>query len=384
MIQLRIFVVLLACALLIFSKRVPLIILGVDGYAFQTYQELGHHLDDVLFALPLQPVFPTASFPNFYSISTGLYPTQHGIIGNVFLNKHNNATFFFNNQQHEQFDWFRGEPIWITAKKSGLRVYTDMWIGAAADHGGVRPDYVNLFDKTKTFQEKTEDLVSNLDNEGERCDLYMVYHHEPDNTLHITEMENKTAVKDIHNTVEEQISYLISSLGAPGMWYTRDEDGIESTVQDLNIFLSTNKIRGVAAVDVTDLPTRYKFCGLERRGLPEIVLMVDKGVMIRNKFPSFFKSGHGYDNTLSEMRGLLRVLGPGFKNRETLRHVTSDHVTSEHVIMNTELYNLFCSLLGIKPAANTGTLNKFDFLLTNPPDRRGWEMSYTQIPEPCT
>ena len=50
--------------------RVPLIILGVDGYAFQTYQELGHHLDDVLFALPLQPVFPTASFPNFYSIST--------------------------------------------------------------------------------------------------------------------------------------------------------------------------------------------------------------------------------------------------------------------------------------------------------------------------
>ena len=43
-----------------------------------------------------------------------------------------------------------------------------MWIGAAADHGGVRPDYVNLFDKTKTFQEKTEDLVSNLDNEGER------------------------------------------------------------------------------------------------------------------------------------------------------------------------------------------------------------------------
>lgn len=53
-----------------------------------------------------------------------------------------------------------------------------------------------------------------------------------------------------------------------------------------------------------------------------------------------------YDNTLSEMRGLLRVLGPGFKNRETLRHVTSDYMTSEDVIMNTELYNLFCSLLG--------------------------------------
>ena len=58
-------------------------------------------------------------------------------------------------------------------------------------------------------------------------------------------------IPDIHSHNDDK------STGAPGMWYTRDEDRIESTVQDLNIFLSTNKIRGVAAVDVTDLPTRF-------------------------------------------------------------------------------------------------------------------------------
>ena len=43
-----------------------------------------------------------------------------------------------------------------------------MWIGAAAEHGGVKPDFVTLFDRTKTFQQKTEDLLTNLDSEEER------------------------------------------------------------------------------------------------------------------------------------------------------------------------------------------------------------------------
>ncbi|HZN99362.1 MAG TPA: alkaline phosphatase family protein, partial [Gemmatimonadales bacterium] len=31
----------------------------------------------------LVPVFPTVTFPNFYSIATGLYPEHHGIVSNT-------------------------------------------------------------------------------------------------------------------------------------------------------------------------------------------------------------------------------------------------------------------------------------------------------------
>ncbi|XP_063680265.1 ectonucleotide pyrophosphatase/phosphodiesterase family member 3-like [Bolinopsis microptera] len=395
-----------------YSKRIPLIILGVDGYAYQAYEKFKNKTDENFLAFPIKPVFPSATFPNFLSIATGLYPTQHGIINNKFLNKDKNATFLFNNLQHDQFDWFRGEPIWITAKKSGLRVYTDMWIGASASYSGIKPDFYSLFNPTKTFQQKTKDLISNIDDEKTRCDLYMVYSNEPDRSLHVTRLSDRAEVERIHNMVEEQISQLLSSLGdrdyniivvsdhgmasfeerfslskeledraqlfigGPfGMWYIREGDEIENVVEDLNEYLVDNGMEGVVATDTASLPSRFNLCGLEKEGLPEIVLMVDNEAMVQNQYPSHFKSGHGYDNELPEMQGHVRVHGPGFNEKAKTGHMT------DHVVMNTELYNLFCSLLRIHPADNTGNLKTFDFLLVEPPN---WELSYTQLSEPCS
>ena len=64
-----------------------------------------------------------------------------------------------------------------------------------------------------SYTEYSNFLEQKRRDKPDRCDLYMVYHNEPDNTLHLTELENRTAVQEIHRKVEEQISYLISSLG---------------------------------------------------------------------------------------------------------------------------------------------------------------------------
>jgi len=58
--------------------------------------------------------FPTETFPNHYSIITGLYPESHGIVANVFYDPALNATFNYKDSNcHKDVDgkWFKGEPV---------------------------------------------------------------------------------------------------------------------------------------------------------------------------------------------------------------------------------------------------------------------------------
>ena len=69
----------------------------------------------------LIPCFPTKTFPNHYSIATGLYIDNHGIVLNNFhspefgqdYNKGNRASV-------EDGKFYDGEPIWVTAEKQGV------------------------------------------------------------------------------------------------------------------------------------------------------------------------------------------------------------------------------------------------------------------------
>lgn len=404
-----------------FSTKVPLIVLGVDGYGYRLYEEFGNKSSGDSHVLPIKTVFPSKTFPNFMSIATGLYPTQHGLVSNRFLNKKMDEYFLYEDEQHEDFDWFKGQPIWITARKAGLKVYTDMWVGSTAKYEGLRPNFYSQYNKSKTLAQKANDLVANMDSTEERCDLYVLYTSEPDSTLHVTDMTDKVGVKRVVEEAEEHISAFKSTLGdrqynlvivsdhgmspfkhkyilstalrdkarqyfggSLPMWYTRN-DKVEDTVAHINKFLVANSIAGTVAMDVAKLPDRLQMCGSAGEGLPEILFLLEDEYAVDT---NTVKSGHGYDNDYSSMFGQVRVSGPAFTSFDNsvedgaALEEDGTAVTVDTTI-NTELYNLFCSLLGIQPADNTGSLDTFDNLLKTPPDRDGWEHSYQRVPPPC-
>ena len=67
------------------------------------------------------PSFPTLTFPNHYTIVTGLYPEHHGIVGNTIYDPEFKALFTMSNAASRESRWWGGQPIWVTAEKQGER-----------------------------------------------------------------------------------------------------------------------------------------------------------------------------------------------------------------------------------------------------------------------
>ena len=83
--------------------------------------------------------FPSKTFPNHYSIATGLYPGHHGIVANHVWDAALGAFSMDNRKAVQDGRWWGGEPIWITAERSGLRTAPLFWPGTEAMIHGTRP-----------------------------------------------------------------------------------------------------------------------------------------------------------------------------------------------------------------------------------------------------
>src|SRR5262249_51783651 len=70
----------------------------------------------------LIPVMPSKTFPNFYAIATGDYPDHSGVFDNDMYDRSLNAFFSMRDAQDPR--WWRGEPIWVTAEKQGVKAAT--------------------------------------------------------------------------------------------------------------------------------------------------------------------------------------------------------------------------------------------------------------------
>ncbi|XP_061403973.1 ectonucleotide pyrophosphatase/phosphodiesterase family member 2-like, partial [Lethenteron reissneri] len=116
-----------------FSKP-PLILVSLDGYKAD-YLNFDKTIIPVVQKLRtcgtsarhLRPMYPTKTFPNHYSMVTGLYPESHGIIDNVIYDSEFNATFTYRGKEKLKHRWWGGQPIWITVEKQDKKSSTFFW-----------------------------------------------------------------------------------------------------------------------------------------------------------------------------------------------------------------------------------------------------------------
>ena len=78
----------------------------------------------------IQPSFPTKTFPNHYTLATGLYPDHHGIIANTFLVKDEGKKYKIGSDVAREGKHYGGDPIWLTAKRQGVKTATVYWVGS--------------------------------------------------------------------------------------------------------------------------------------------------------------------------------------------------------------------------------------------------------------
>lgn len=123
----------------------------------------------------MRPSFPSQSFPNLWSLATGLYPINHGIVGHSFYEPKLEQFFTAANLSTcENREFWGGEPIWTTLKKQNISSAVHMWPGADANWGDDAPAEVVPFNRSEPLDNKTAIIVDWLDRE-EIPQLMMMY-----------------------------------------------------------------------------------------------------------------------------------------------------------------------------------------------------------------
>ena len=109
----------------------------------------------------LIPVFVSKTFPNHYSIATGLYAENHGLIGNQFYDsKFDDYYTLSNRSKVEDPKFYDGEPIWVTAEKQGIKTASYFWVGSEAPIGGIYPNKWKSYEHDYSFESRIDSIVS--------------------------------------------------------------------------------------------------------------------------------------------------------------------------------------------------------------------------------
>ena len=345
--------------------------------------------------------FPSSTFPNHYSIVTGLRPEHHGIIYNSFYDPALDAVF--NYHTHEcviDGRWWGGEPVWVTAGKQGVRSACMFWPGSEAEIAGARPTYYQAFDGSVTCAQRVDGLLGWLslpaDQRPTFCTLYLdvVDHaghdHGPDAP------ETAAAVRDVDAAMErlgrglaarglrDTTNLIIISdhgmvaLGAGQTVFLDDLVDLNAVQAD---FLGTEaglrlrtgtpaelvaRIRRASPAHVQvylreEVPERLHYRDNPR--IPPVLIFADEGweITTRASFAQRIKikierGDHGYDPALPNMGATFIANGPAFRHGVVIPSFENIHI-----------YNLLCAVLGLKPAPNDGDDRLVHAALLAPP-----------------
>lgn len=344
------------------------------------------------------PSFPSSTFPNHWTMVTGLYPANHGIVGNTFFDEHTQKQFFNTKPaQSLSTEWWGGQPIWQTASFSGVRSAIHMWPGSEVKWQENTPVFVDAFNQTELLSAKSKRVFTWLDSDiSERPELIMAYVPTVDSVGHengIKGKELKQALKDVDNLIGTLVDGIDSrNLTDIVNLVVVSDHGMAPTSNDRLIYLDDivemSNIEHVDGWPLTglrpkpslnikalyenlkeaqkqfgqdkwdvylreDLPVEWKFGGSKYSKyksriaplwiIPKVGWSVTSHEQMKKLNGDYKPHGvHGYNNTEVLMRALFLAKGPYF---------TSDLYEP---FENVALYNILCDTLGIEPLDNDG------------------------------
>lgn len=195
-----------------------LILISIDGFRWD-YQDLYEtpSMDRLsargVRADALQPVFPTLTFPNHYSIATGLYPANHGIIANNFPGAESDDWYRYKRSDLvQQGRWYGGVPIWVAAERNGMVSAAFFFVGTEADIGGHRPSYWYPFDHKIPGSRRVEQVLKWLAMPDEaRPHLITLYFEHVDDYSHHYGVGSKESIREIER-VDDYLSDLMDGI----------------------------------------------------------------------------------------------------------------------------------------------------------------------------
>ena len=338
----------------------------------------------------LIPSFPTKTFPNHYSIATGLRPGHHGIVANNMYDPEFDAEFALRIREAvEDGRWWEGEPIWVTAERQGLTSAAFFWPGTEAEIAGVRPTFWRHYEHTTPHTERVEQAVEWLRLPAvERPSLITLYFSDVDDAGH----DHGPAPSD---SLNRAIAHVDASIGRliEEIEQLEDAESIQLVIVSDHGMTETSADRVIALDDYIDIqsvrvvdwspvlairpdpsevdrvyeslseahpnlrvyrreeiPAAWAY--RDHRRIAPIIGVADEGwtVTWRERIETcatcFDGGTHGYAPEVEAMGGIFIAWGSEFRSGMRIPPFDNIHI-----------YELLCRVLELEPAPNDGSVD---------------------------
>lgn len=329
----------------------------------------------------MRPSFPTKTFPNHYTLVTGMTPDRHGVVDNYFEDPRKPGERFAYNDAKASADpfwWDEAEPVWVTAERAGVRTGTMFWPGSERAIRGVRPSDWLRFDDNITNAQRTRTVIDWMRRPAAtRPGLVTLYFESVDVAAHNGGPESPTEAAAV-GEVDAQVGELVTALrdmGQPANIVVVSDHGMspvsKSRVVQIADMVDPNAVRLItdgpyAAIEPvagreaevargllrprahvtcwrkSEIPVRFRY-GRNPR-VARFLCLADEGWMVLDgawKWTQDNRGEHGFDNELPGQQAVFIASGPGIRAAGRMQRFD-----------NVEVYPLVARLAGVVPLAS--------------------------------
>jgi predicted AlkP superfamily pyrophosphatase or phosphodiesterase len=327
-------------------------------------------------AQSMTPSFPSVTFPNHYSLATGLYPSHHGLVDNTFFDRRLGRGYRIGDRAAvEDSSFYGGTPIWVLAEKQHMLSSSFFWVGSETAVRGVRPTYYYRFNDKISFDTRLRAVKDWLTlPEDKRPHLITFYLSQVDHAEHMFGPNSKETWEAVHlvDAVIGRMVKMVDSLHLPvnyifvsdhGMAQVDTLHGIENPMASIDtsrfivsfggtlIHLYAKDRKDIAPAyqalkkhadgfDVylpADIPSRWHYSDKDDRyhRIGDI-LLVAHSPRIFHGHGRIIPGEHGYDNSLPDMGATFYAWGPAIRPGMTIP-----------AFENVNVYPLIAKILGL-------------------------------------
>ncbi len=317
-------------------------------------------------AKSLIPSYPSVTFPNHYSLATGMYPSHHGLVDNTFFDPKKGKGYAIGNRSAvEDSSWYGGVPIWVLAEQQQMLSASFFWVGSEAAVDGVRPTYYYRFNDKIPMEDRLQKVKAWLTMpESQRPHLILFYMSQVDHAEHMFGPDSKEAEEAVHliDDVVGRMTRIVDSLNLPvnyvfvadhGMaqvdtlhgiglpsgidttkfvlapdetelhFYAKDKKDIMPTyaalkkeAKDFDVYLEDGALAGGAAA----VPARWHYSATDDRygRIGDIILVAHFPKVFNLRGRRIIPGMHGFDNAIPEMGATFYAWGPAFKSHQKI------------------------------------------------------------------
>lgn len=345
------------------------IMISIDGFRYDyaekyNAQHLLHLSDGGVRATAMQPSFPSLTFPNHYSLATGLYPAHHGLVDNFFYDRKRDAVYKVGDRAAvEDGTWYNGIPLWVLAEKQQMISASYFWVGSESAIQNVRPTYYFKYQEKTGVDQRISQVINWLRlPEDQRPHLITFYFPEVDHKGH-TSGPDSDSVRNAVQFVDAAIGKMVTEvakLNLPVNFIVVSDHGMMQAdtvntialpdapaLQPLKSIAGNEKVMLYGTSD-EEIKTAYDYLRQHenhytaylKKNTPErwhygqediynrigdIILLAEPHYIFRTG-KKVSPGHHGYDNNLTNMNAIFMAWGPAFKAHTRVATFENVHV----------------------------------------------------------